>query len=251
MVLLIDIGNTNIELALNQNGEMISSFRFNTDRTRTADEYYLSIRTLIPLEEIEGIMVASVVPNLTGVWRELFEKHVSAPVYVLEPPLKTKVALKVDNPREVGADLIADAAGVGDEHALIIDLGTATKYIYVKNRTIQGVIISPGLQASLNAMVSSTVLLPQIELKVPPKLLGNNTTHAMQSGIIHGMASEIDGMIDRIQEEVGCKEITLIATGGLSSLIVPLCRHQLRYEKYLIMDGLYSIYLLNKKEGLG
>ena len=134
-----------------------------------------------------------------------------------------------------------------DEEALIIDLGTATKYLYVKNRTLLGVVITPGVMVSIKALVSNTALLPDVEIKVPNKVLGNNTINCMQSGATYGVASQVDGMIKRIRKEVNNPNLKIIATGGLAKVIVPLCEHEIEVDDLLTLKGLLDIYGRNQK----
>ena len=144
-----------------------------------------------------------------------------------------------------GADLICDVAGVLDEEALVIDLGTAIKYIYVKNKTLRGVVISPGVVVSLKALSANAALLPEIEIKTPNKVLGNNTINCMQSGVTYGVASQVDGMILRIKEEIGNPNLKVIATGGLANLIIPLTKNEIEIDDLLTLRGLLEVYRRN------
>jgi type III pantothenate kinase len=147
----------------------------------------------------------------------------------------------------VGADLICAAAGLKDSSrpALIIDLGTATKYIYVHNKSILGVIITPGVRISIKALVGNTALLHDIDIETPKKVLGTTTTTCMQSGVTYGVAAQVDGLIDRIRDEVKA-DFDVILTGGLSKLIAPLCRRKVSLNDTIVLDGILQIYLRNK-----
>ena len=202
---------------------------------------------MIKLDDVTAVAISSVVPDVTYVLTELFRNRLNIEPLVLGPKVKTGLMIKADNPREVGADLICDAVGVKDEEALIIDLGTATKYLYVKNRTLLGVVITPGVMVSIKALVSNTALLPDVEIKVPNKVLGNNTINCMQSGATYGVASQVDGMIKRIRKEVNNPNLKIIATGGLAKVIVPLCEHEIEVDDLLTLKGLLDIYGRNQK----
>jgi type III pantothenate kinase len=187
------------------------------------------------------------VPRLTEKLKEIARKFVGIEPLIVGPGVKTGLNIKTDHPREVGADLICDAVGLDDDidPALIVDLGTAIKYIYVKHKTILGVIITPGVNVSIKALVGQTALLPDIDIEVPKKVLGTNTIHCMQSGVTYGVAAQVDGLIDRIKAEVN-EDFKVILTGGLSRLIAPLCSHPLEVDQDIILKGLLKIY--NKNE---
>ena len=248
MILLIDVGNTNICLTTANDGVIENKIiRIKTLHDRSSDEYYLILKEMLKLDEITSVAISSVVPDVTYVLTELFVNRLNINPIVLGPKVKTGLSIKADNPREVGADLICDAVGVKDEEALIIDLGTATKYLYVKNRSLLGVVITPGVMVSIKALVSNTALLPNVEIKVPSKVLGNNTINCMQSGATYGVASQVDGMISRIRKEVNNSNLKVIATGGLANIIVPLCDNDIEIDDMLTFKGLLDIYGRNQK----
>ena len=174
----------------------------------------------------------------------MFEKYNNISPLIVSKGIKTGVNVNTDNPKEVGADLICAAAGAvynNYDECLIIDLGTANKYIYVKNKTIHGVIISPGVRISINALVNNTALLPEIDLEAPKKILGKNTINCMQSGVIYGTAYQIDGFIKNIKKEVNNPNLKIISTGGLSQLILPYCEEQIEMNFNLVLEGLLEI----------
>ena len=248
MLLLFDVGNTNICITTYDGKSLNENItRITTLLNRSCDEYYLIIREMIKLDEIDSVAISSVVPEVTTVLSEMCIKHLKINPLVLGPKVKTGVKLVADNPREVGADLICDVAGVTYDEALVIDLGTATKYIYVKNKSLMGVVITPGVVISIKALVNNTALLPEIEIKAPNKVLGNNTINCMQSGVTYGVASQVDGLIERIKEEVGSPNLKVIATGGLANLIVPLTKHEIEIDTLLTLKGLLTIYRRNNQ----
>lgn len=248
MIILVDIGNSSIFFGLYDDNKIKKSFRLRTFTNKTCDEYFPLVNTFLVNEEFDDVIISSVVPVLTSAFSKLFLKYYNLKPMIIGPGIKSGVAIKVDEPKSVGSDLICDTAGISDNKSyIIVDLGTATKYLYVKNKTLNGIVIAPGVVTSLNALVSSAALLPSIELQSPNKVLGKNTIACMQSGIIFGSASQIDGMIDRICEEINDNDVTLIATGGLSNLIIPYCKHHIIIDEKLVLRGILNIYYLNKQ----
>lgn len=246
MLLLFDVGNTNICITTCENDIINPNItRITTLLNRSCDEYYLIIREMINLNNIDSVAISSVVPDITTVLNDMCIKHLNIKPLILGPKVKTGVSITADNPREVGSDLICDVAGVGSAEALIIDLGTATKYIYAKNKGLKGVVISPGVVISIKALINNTALLPEIEIKTPSKVLCNNTITCMQSGVTYGVASQVDGMIERIKKEVNNPNLKVIATGGLANLIIPLTNHEIEIDDLLIFKGLLEIYRRN------
>lgn len=247
MFLLFDVGNTNIFIGVSDGFKIIDTYRLNTEVTKTADEYFIQLKSLIDFKSVKHIAISSVVPRVTERLKEISLKFVGIEPLIVGPGIKTGLNIKTDHPREVGADLICDAVGIDDdiEKALIVDLGTAIKYIYVKHKTILGVIITPGVNISIKALVGQTALLPDIDIEVPKKVLGTNTIHCMQSGVTYGVAAQVDGLIDQIRAEVD-EDFKVILTGGLSEMIAPLCNHELTVDQDLILKGLLKIY--NKNE---
>lgn len=248
MILLVDIGNTNIVLGFAEQGQIKEKYRIKSFLNRTADEYYVLVKPILDSYSIDNAIISSVVPVITSAFKKALVKYMKKEPMIMGPGIKTGVQLKVDDPKTVGADIICDVAamkGLADE-AIIIDLGTATKYIYMKNQTFYGVSIAPGVSVSMKALVSNAALLPSVELICPKKVIGTSTVNCIQSGVIYGAASQVDGMIERIREEVGCKNASVFATGGLSSLIVPLCKNKITLIETLTLDGLYKIYQLNE-----
>ena len=248
MILLVDIGNSNVVLALSENDKVVETFRLKSNIDKTSDEYYVSIKSVLKDYDIEDVIISSVVPVITSALKKVFVRLYKKEPLILGPGIKTGVALKVDDPKTVGADIICDCAGIKGiaDEAVIVDLGTATKYIYVKNQTFYGVSIAPGVSVSMKALVNSAALLPSVELVSPKKVIGTSTINCIQSGVIFGAAAQVDGMIDRIKEEIGNPNVEVIATGGLSKLIVPLCKNDIKLIEDLTTLGLLKIYYLNK-----
>lgn len=246
MIILIDVGNTEVKIGISNGIDISQKFRVSTDRNLSADAYYLLIHPFIKSEVIEKVAIASVVPPVTKALKDVFIKYYNIQPLVVSPGIKTGINVKTDYPKEVGADLICAVAGVRHEAmpVLIVDLGTATKYIYMDKATIKGVIITPGVMISMRAMVSNTALLPEFDLEVPSKVLGTNTIACMQSGVTYGVAAQVDGLVERIRSEVGTP-FKVVMTGGLSEMIEPLCHTIVSRDEHLVLKGLLDILLKN------
>lgn len=253
MLLAFDIGNTNIVLGCIDGDEILFSERISTDHSKTSLEYALTFRSIlslhkIPLEEIGAAIIASVVPPITSCIENAVKKLSDCRVYTVGPGIKTGLNILMDNPAQVGADLIVGAvAGIHDYPCpqILIDMGTATTICVIdRNRNYIGGMILPGLQVSLDSLTSRTSQLPRISLDPPRRVIGKNTVECMKSGILYGSASMLDGMIDRIWKELG-EEAVVIATGGLSGSITPLCRHDIILDDDLLLRGLNYIYRRN------
>lgn len=247
MLLLIDVGNSNIVFAVAENYEIKETFRYKTLKDKTEDELYLLYKPMFDLYKLDDVIVSSVVPKLTSAFVKLFFKYFKTRIKVLGPNIKSGISIKADDPKTVGADLICDCAGamVYADEAIIVDLGTATKYIYCKNHSFYGCAIAPGVSVSLNALVNNADLLHSIEFQAPKKVLGTNTTTSMLSGIILSNAAAVDGMIERIKREVGNPNVKVLATGGLSSVIIPNCFNEIELVENLTLLGLAEIYKRN------
>lgn len=246
MILLFDVGNTNIFIGLADGEKIVSTYRINTEPDKTADEYYVQLKPMIAFDKVKGVAISSVVPRVTEALREIASRILKLTPLIVGPGVKTGIHIKTDHPREVGADLICDAAGIenNDPITMVIDLGTAIKYIYVKEQTIRGVIIAPGIDISIKALTGHTALLPDIDIEVPKNVLGTNTIHCMQSGVTYGVASQIDGLVERVKKETK-ETFQVILTGGLAPMIAPLCETPLRVDTELVLKGLLKIYHKN------
>ena len=250
----MDIGNTNINIGLFDGDELTVNVRLATERQKTDDQYAMDFTNIfvmhkIKFSQISGVVISSVVPEITEAVTTAIRKLTGKDALILSPGVKTGLNILIDNPAQLGADLAAGAVGVVAEYplpAFIVDLGTATKICVVdKNRGFRGCMIAPGLQISLKALTDTSSLLPTISLEPPKKACGTNTVESMQSGVVLGTAAMLDGMLDRFAEELG-EPASIIATGGLSSFITPVCKRAIIYDRHLILKGLKSIYEKNK-----
>ncbi len=248
MLLLIDVGNTNIKLAIGNSEKIINKFYISSRKDITSDELYFEFKKFINFDEINGVSISSVIPAITSKLVEMIEKNTRFMPCVLQPGKKTKVKVKSDNPKEVGADLIAGCIGASvkyKETCLIIDLGTATKYLYMKDNAFVGASISPGIGISLKALSDNGALLPDVSLELPKKVLGTNTIDCIQSGIIYPTIDSIIGMIDRIRKEVSDPNLLVIVTGGFAELIYGYLPSEVILDTDLVLTGLIKLYEYN------
>lgn len=254
MILAIDIGNTNIVVGCIRDDEILFTERMSTDSNKTVLEYAVSIKTLLELysispKDLTGSIISSVVPPVTNTIKEALSKITHHHVMVVGPGIKTGMNILMDNPAATGSDLIVDAVAAIAEYPvplIIFDFGTATTASVVdKKKNYIGGMILPGLRISLDALTNRTSQLPRISLKAPKKVIGTNTIDCMTSGILYGNASMLDGIVEHIEEELG-EKATVIATGGLANLIVPLCKKEIILDDNLLLRGLNLIYKKNQ-----
>lgn len=256
MTLTIDIGNTNIVLGCFDGDAILFRERISTNHTATDLEYAVSIKTALEMyrlnpENITGAIVSSVVPSVTNTFRRAIEKLCGVKPLVVGPGIKTGLSIRIDNPAQLGSDLVVDAvAGIHEYPVpqIIIDMGTATTFSVIdKNSNYLGGVITTGMAVSADALVSRTSQLPRIAFEVPKKVIGSNTVDCIKSGIMYGNAAIIDGMVSRIEAELG-EKCTVIATGGLSALVAPLCKTRLILDDDLLLKGLMLIYRKNTEK---
>ena len=254
MILAIDVGNTNIVLGGIMDNQQVFSARLASDRNRTADQYALDIQGILTMhkvrvEAIEGGILSSVVPYLQTVIPNAVKLLTGVDLLVVGPGIKTGLSIRMDNPASVGSDLIVAAVAARAKYKApiaIVDMGTATTLsVVAKNGNYIGGMIIPGLWTSMNALSAHAAQLPYIDLNGPAKLLGTNTIDCMRSGALIGTAAMLDGLIDRLEEELG-ESVSPVLTGGVSPLIVPYCRHAFHLEPDILIDGLRILYGKNK-----
>ncbi len=255
MLLAIDIGNTNIVIGCLRDDEIVFKARIATDRIKTSDQYGVEIKNMVEafgirISEIEDCIISSVVPPVFNSVRTGVIKVIGKQPMVVGPGLKTGLNIHVDVPSQVGSDRIVIAVAALAEYEaplILMDMGTATtiEVVEPENHYMGGVIF-PGVMVSLDALTSRAAQLPGISLDKPKSVIGKNTVDCMRSGMMYGTAAMIDGIIDRIGQELGHKS-TIIATGGLAQFITPLCNHEIILEKELLLKGLNIIYKKNKR----
>lgn len=255
MILTIEIGNSNIVFGCVEEEQILFQGRVNTDRLKTSDQYCIDLKTLLeiyetPLERIEGTIISSVVPQVLNSMQAAVRKLTGKNALVVGPGLKTGLNILLENPAQMGAGLVAADVAALREHKpplIIVDMGTATTMsVLDENGAHLGGCVCPGVRLSMDALTKNTSLLPGIQLDQPKKAIGRNTADAMRSGIMMGTASMLDGMIDRFQEELGYP-CTVVATGGMARFIIPLCRHEIVYDRDLSIKGLAVLYRENSR----
>ena len=255
MLLAIDIGNTNIVIGGIRNGQIVFEARIATDPIKTSDQYAAEINSILTLfhadlEEFGDAIISSVVPPVFNSVRTGIMKLTHREPMVVGPGIKTGLNIQMDDPASVGSDRIVIAVAALLEYApplLLVDLGTATTIEVVdQGNTYLGGAIMPGVRVSAEALSSRAAQLPGIQLDRPRRLIGKNTVECMRSGIMYGAAAMLDGMIERMEEELG-KSTTVVATGGMAQFVAPLCKREMQVEKDLLLKGLNDIYKKNKK----
>lgn len=253
MILAIDMGNTNIEIGCLDARRVLFTERASTDLDKTELEYAMLIQTVLDLHrmrsiDLKGAILSSVVPPLSKVLANAIFKVTGHHALIVSKDMNSGLSIQMDNPETVGADLIVDsAAGLAEYGAplIIVDMGTATTITVVsKEKAYCGGVILPGAGTALESLVKRTSQLPRISFDIPPHVIGTNTIHSMQSGMMYGQAGQIDSLIDRFEEELGYK-CKVIATGGLSRSVIPLCRHTITLDSELMMKGLRILYEMN------
>lgn len=253
MILAIDIGNTNIVLGCIEGEHIYFIERISTDRKKTALEYAINIKNVLEIYDVDrtaiaGGIISSVVPQITDEVRQAAEKLIGTSVKVVGPGLKTGLNIRTENPAQLGSDLVVDAVAALAEQPvplIIFDMGTATTVSVIdRDKNYIGGMILPGIRTASDSLVSNAALLPQISFETPKRLIGSNTIDCMKSGAMYGNAAALDGLIDRIEEELG-EACTAIATGGLAKCVIPLCRRKILIDENLLMKGLQIIYNKN------
>jgi len=255
MILAIDIGNSNITIGGVEDEKIIFEARMATDRIKTSDQYSVELKNLIELfkadlNNIDGCIVASVVPPVSNSFYTAIRKVLGIQPMIVGPGIKTGLNILVDNPAQVGSDLIVAAVAalrVAKPPMAIVDMGTATTITVIdENGAFLGGSICTGVKISMEALTSRTAQLPAISLEQPKRVIGRNTVECMQSGLMVGTAAMLDGLVDRMEEEMGQK-LTVIATGGIARFVIPMCRREVIYERDLLLKGLAILYKNNVK----
>ena len=252
MILAIDIGNTNTVLGLFEDSTLVESWRLNTAATRTIDESWVTIKLLAEdanrdLKSLEGIVVGSVVPKETFVFKKMCEYYLNRTPFEVNGSLDLGIELDVKSPVEVGADRISNVYAAGKLYgkpSIVVDFGTATTYDIIDDQgNFIGGAISPGIETSAMHLFQSAALLHRIDFEIPKSAIGRDTRSNLESGILFGAADQLDGMIQRIKEEKGWKDIPVIITGGLGKVIGGIAQTKTTFDDDLTLKGLYHLYI--------
>lgn len=256
MILTIDAGNTSIVIGCGNEKSMVFVERMSTCIGSTALDYAISFKNVLELynintENIKGCIVASVVPSETNSITSALERVTGKNVMVVGPGIKTGLSITIDNPAQLGANLVVGAVA-GTEHygasLIIFDMSTATTVSVIdENKNYIGGMILTGVATALEALIDKTSLLQRVAVEAPKRIIGSNTADCMKSGAVFGTASAIDGIIDRIDDETGFKH-KIIATGLMAKCVIPYCRHEIVIDDELLIKGLVSIYNKNKQK---
>lgn len=254
MLLAVDVGNSNTVVGVFDGGEMAHHWRVSTEPHRTPDEIALNLQGLLSFaglllrKDLHGVVVASVVPPVTEIYREMAEGYLSTPPVVVEPGVRTGISMRVDNPREIGADRIVNAvaaAALYGAPSLVVDFGTAISFDAVdRDGAFVGGAIAPGIRVSTDALADHAARLPKVEIVKPADVMGRSTVTALQSGIIHGFAGQVDTIVERLSAELG-PGVTTVATGGLASLVLDSCTTIDHHDPWLTLKGLRLIWERN------
>ncbi|OPJ54830.1 type III pantothenate kinase [Alkalithermobacter paradoxus] len=256
MLLVFDVGNTNIVVGVYDGKKLIKDWRISTDKDKTSDEYGMLIRQLfryenLELELIDDVIISSVVPNVMHSLENFARKYCGKEPMVVGPGIKTGINIKYDNPKQVGADRIVNAVAAYDKYGgpiIVVDFGTATTFCAIsQNGEYLGGTISPGIKISSEALFQKASKLPRVELIKPEMVICKNTVSAMQAGIIYGYAGLVDNIVNMMKKELKNKNVKVIATGGLASLIFSESKSIDYVDKDLTLEGLRLIHDMNKE----
>ena len=254
MLMALDVGNSNITVGVFDGEKQICQARLATTERRTADQYALEIKSILSLkgcevDKIDGVIIGSVVPVIGNALKNAVITLLGIEPLMLGPGVKTGLNNCLDDPAELGADLVAGAIGalsICKAPCIIIDMGTATTISVInKSGGFVGGIIAAGMELTRDILTQKTAQLPSIKISAPESVIGKSTDVSMRSGLVYGTAAMLDGLIERIEAELGY-ECTVVATGGLSSLVVPYCRREIKLSDSMVLDGLRIIYNKNR-----
>jgi type III pantothenate kinase len=254
MILAFDVGNTNIVIGVFRNAKLLTHWRIRTDKLGTCDEYGMLLASLfnydgLNMKDIKAVVISSVVPSLMMELESVSEKYFSCKPLIVGPGVKTGLAIKYENPREVGADRVVNAVAAFHKYGgplIIVDFGTATTFCVVNEHgDYLGGASSPGVSIATDALVTRASKLPRVELTKPKSIIGKNTIASMQAGIIYGFVGQVEGIINRMKQEIGT-EVQVVATGGLAAIIAKETDVIDIIDDFLTLDGLNLIYELNR-----
>jgi type III pantothenate kinase len=248
-LLAIDVGNTQTALGLYDGGTLAKRWRLATEPQRTGDELGIFLGGLLELSSLDGICIASTVPTLIRSYEEL-AAQVGATLLVLGPGTRTGIAVRYDDPREVGPDRIANAIAARERYgapSIVVDFGTSTNFDVVSAAgEYVGGVLAPGIEVSMNALFERAARLVKVDFVAPETAIGKTTESALRSGLVYGFAGQVDGIVERIRAELEAPDAVVVATGGLAELIVPHTRTVGEIDPFLTLEGLRLVWELNQ-----
>jgi type III pantothenate kinase len=250
LLLAIDVGNTQTVFGLFEGDRLTEQFRIGTNRSHTADELAVMLRAFVDLDALDGIALCSSVPALVLEYEAFAERWAGADLLVIGPGVSTGIAIRYDDPREVGPDRIANAVAVRERHgapAVVVDFGTSTNFDIVNEAgDFAGGVLAPGVEVSMDALFARAARLPRVPFVAPERVISQTTTAALQSGLVYGFAGQVDAIVDRIRDELGAPDAPVVATGGLADLIAPHSRTISTVDAELTLHGLRLVWEKNR-----
>jgi type III pantothenate kinase len=249
VLLAIDVGNTQTVFGLYDGDTLRQQWRIATDPRRTGDELGLTLAGFLDLDAVDGVALSCTVPALVAAYEAFAERWAESPLLVLGPGVRTGMPIRYDDPREVGPDRIANAVAARERYgapAIVVDFGTSTNFDVVSPAgEYVGGVLAPGVEISVDALFARAARLFKVDYVAPPSVIGKTTSHALQSGLVYGFASQVDGLVERIRDELG-EEAPVIATGGLAELIAPHSRTIERVDPDLTLEGVRLVWTRNR-----